>query len=801
MTSRRSRRIAALTAAALALPLAAGATSTASAAPPTPADPPPPVFVDAETHDPSLVTVGDEHYVFGSHLAAAKTDDFLQWEQVANHVTPDNPLFDDVTTELAETFAWAESDTLWAADVIQLEADGKFYMYYNACEGSSPRSALGVAVADSVDGPYEDLGILLRSGHRDGEGPSEDGTPYDPLVHPNAIDPDVFYDAEGRLWMVYGSFSGGIFILEMDPATGLPLPDQGYGTHLTGGNHSRIEGPAMMYSPETEYYYLFTSFGGLDADAGYNMRVMRSKNPDGPFVDAVGHDMREVHSDPDLPVFDDVTIEPYGVKVMGNYLFQREVGAPGTGIGDGKVSPGHNTTYVDPETGEMLLIFHSRFPQQGERHQIRVHEMSMNADGWPVAAPYRYAGGNDTDKFLRKQLVGDYRFIEHDKTISPEIRTASTVTLRQNGTVTGAVDGRWRLYGKNRLHLDVDGHEYDGVVSREWEPTAGRWVTTFSVVGPEGVPLWGSARAPLSDQEVVDAVAADLTLPGTGAVVADLELPTVGTHGATITWTSSDESVVTADGAVTRPSEQEGDATVTLTATITSGDVTTTSEFELTVPATPEPGLVARYAFDGDLTATGGAAAGTVTGERIDSVGGQVSFTDGVHGQAVHLDGASGVRLPDGLISGQDYTVSLWLRPERLTDYTTAFFGARDDVSWLSLVPSGWDEHHTMLWAGSTKYYDGLTGTQIPTGDWSHIAFTVETGGAVTIYLDGEVVHTGTGFPDVLTTDDGVFALGVNWWDTPFQGDVDDLQVYVGALTADQVATVADGEVADLTSP
>ena len=799
MTSRWSRRIATLAAACLTLPLAAATAGSAGAAPPTPADPPPPVFVDAETHDPSLVSVGDEHWVFGSHLAAATTEDFVQWEQAANLVTPQNPLFDDVTTELAETFEWAESDTLWAADVIQLEADGKFYMYYNACEGSSPRSALGVAVADSVDGPYEDLGILLRSGHRDGEGPSEDGTPYDALVHPNAVDPDVFYDADGNLWMVYGSFSGGIFILELDPGTGLPLPDQGYGTHLTGGNHSRIEGPSMMYSPETEHYYLFTSFGGLGATEGYNMRVMRSPNPDGPFVDAAGHDMREVRSNPDLPIFDDATNEPYGVKLMGSYQFQREVGAPGTGIGDGKVSPGHNTTYVDPETGEMLLIFHSRFPEQGERHQIRVHEMSMNAEGWPVVAPYRYAGGNDTSKFVRKQLVGDYRFIEHDKTISPEIRRATTVTLNQNGTVTGAVDGRWRQYQKNRLHLTIDGEAYDGAVTREWDPTGERWVTTFSVVGTEGVPLWGSALAPLSDQEIVDAVATDLTLPGTGSVVADLDLPTVGTHGASIAWTSSDESVVTADGTVTRPSEQ--DAIVTLTATITSGDATAASTFDLTVPVLPAPGLVARYAFDGDLTATGGASAGTVTGNRVDSVGGQVSFTEGVHGDAVHLDGSSGVRLPDGLLSGQDYSVSLWLRPERLTDFTTAFFGARDDVNWLSLVPSGWDEHRTMLWAGSTTYYDGLTGTQIPTDTWSHLAFTVETGGAVTVYLDGVAVHTGTGFPDVFTTDDGVFALGVNWWDTPFQGDVDDLQVYQGALTADQVATVADGQVADLTSP
>lgn len=332
--------------------------------------------------------------------------------------------------------------------------------------------------------------------------------------------------------------------------------------------------------------------------------------------------------------------------------------------------------------------------------------------------------------------------------------------------------------------------------SREWDPTAEQWVTTFSVVGDEGVPLWGSALAPMTDQEVVDAVEADLAPTSSPEVVADLDLPTTGTRSSTIEWASSHPDVVSVTGEVTRPAAGEDDATVTLTATITRGDVSTTKVFEITVPALTVSGLVARYTFDGDLTSTGEAVAGTVTGDRIDSTGGQVSYTDGAHGEAVVLDGSSGVRLPDGLITGHDYTVSLWLRPERLTDYTTAFFGARDEVSWVSLVPSGWDEHRTMLWAGSTTYYDGLTGTRIPTDEWSHLLYTV-AGGIVTIYLDGEVVHTGTGFPDVFTTADGVFALGVNWWDTPYQGAIDDLQVYLGALDAEQVATVGAGDVAE----
>lgn len=100
------------------------------------------------------------------------------------------------------------------------------------------------------------------------DGISNDGTPYDATKHPNVVDPHTFFDQNGKLWMVYGSYSGGIFILEMDKKTGFPLPGQGYGKKLIGGNHSRIEGAYILYHPETQYYYLYMSFGGLPLTAG-----------------------------------------------------------------------------------------------------------------------------------------------------------------------------------------------------------------------------------------------------------------------------------------------------------------------------------------------------------------------------------------------------------------------------------------------------------------------------------------------------------------------------------------------------
>lgn len=447
---------------------------------------PGPEFANASVHDPSVIKAGDTYYVFGSHLAAAKSKDLMHWTWIASGVQDGNPLIPNVKTELAETLAWAQSDTLWAPDVVQLP-DGRFYMYYNACKGDSPRSAMGVAVADRVEGPYKDLGIILKSGMW-GE-KSEDGTVYDAAVHPNVVDPHVFFDKENKLWMVYGSYSGGIYIIKMDPETGKPYPGQGYGKKLLGANHSRIEGPYMLYSPETDYYYLFLSFGGLDASGGYNIRVVRSKQPDGPFTDAEGHDMTTVGG-PAGTTFDDAAIAPYGVKLMGNVSFGYVEGEI-PGMGTAYVSPGHNSAYYDKDTGKYYLFFHTRFPGGGERHEVRVHQMFMNEDGWPVVAPHRY-GSETIGEYDKADVLGDYKFVRHGKDITADIKESALIRLEENGTIFGSEKGSWSLSEGNRIQLDIGDDTYKGVLLRQWDGGTLREVMTFSALSQAGDAVWGS---------------------------------------------------------------------------------------------------------------------------------------------------------------------------------------------------------------------------------------------------------------------------------------------------------------------
>ncbi len=79
---------------------------------------------------------------------------------------------------------------------------------------------------------------------------------------------------------------------------------------------------------------------------------------------------------------------------------------------------------------------------------------------------------------------------------------------------------------------------------------------------------------------------------------------------------------------------------------------------------------------------------------------------------------------------------------------------------------------------------------KIPVNEWSHLAFTVQEG-TIKVYVNGVEKFNRSGFPNVFTTTNGTFALGVNWWDTPFKGQLDELRVYESVLTSAQVAELA----------
>jgi arabinan endo-1,5-alpha-L-arabinosidase len=303
----------------------------------------------------------------------------------------------------------------------------------------------------------------------------------------------------------------------------------------------------------------------------------------------------------------------------------------------------------------------------------------------------------------------------------------------------------------------------------------------------------GAAMNNLSDTTQFAGFVKDaLELGDMSAVRDSFELVRVGPFVSGISWTSSDERYLkptNGTAVVTQPTADEGDQVVTLTATIAYENNTETKDFEVTIKSLAP----AEYSFEGDLSSLNAvAAAGTVTGNRIDNTGGAVSYVEGVKGSAVNLDGMSGVRLPNNLISSSSYTISLWLKPTVFTDYTTAFFGGANANYWLSLVPSMTGTNMTRVWANGPSFYDNAEmSKRIPVGQWTHLVIMVdsENNDTIKIYENGVLQVEGSGFNRVMTVagDTNEFALGVNYWDTPFNGAIDELKVFTGTISTEKI--------------
>lgn len=218
---------------------------------------------------------------------------------------------------------------------------------------------------------------------------------------------------------------------------------------------------------------------------------------------------------------------------------------------------------------------------------------------------------------------------------------------------------------------------------------------------------------------------------------------------------------------------------------------------EVSVPVTEE-NLLAYYSFDGTLENSVDGSTGEVVGSRANGSGGEAAYTEGANGatgSAYQLTGSNGLKL-DNPLTGEEYTVSFWLKDDNAPAYTGAVFFCDDndrDNRWVSITPSGWLGHlGPMVWSfnGGT-YYDNYNNTaQMQQGVWTHITVTANNGQA-TVYVNGNAICSGS-IAQVASKVDNIF-LGVNYWDTAIQGAMDELYLYNRAMSAQEVAALYQG--------
>jgi hypothetical protein len=113
----------------------------------------------------------------------------------------------------------------------------------------------------------------------------------------------------------------------------------------------------------------------------------------------------------------------------------------------------------------------------------------------------------------------------------------------------------------------------------------------------------------VEEDDLAQSDLAGIDLGDLSSVTSALSLPLAGSSGSVITWSSSDESVIDNEGAVTRPEAGSADASITLTASALYGTMTepVTRAFTVIVPAMPSDQDVVEYDLEhlnpGNLTA------------------------------------------------------------------------------------------------------------------------------------------------------------------------------------------------------
>ena len=225
-------------------------------------------------HDPStLIKCKDEFWVFttGRGVPSLHSKDLVNWERGPAVFTSNAPPW------VAEAVPANRGMNYWAPDVTFL--NGRYLIYYAASSFGKSVSGIGLATSPTLDPAdpaygWSDQGMVFASTAKDDF---------------NAIDPAIFHDKNGSLWLTLGSFWSGIKMIQLDPKTGKRLaPDSPI---YSLAHYDSIE--ASYLYQHGGYYFLFVNWGMCcrGANSTYSIHVGRSKNVTGPYLDGNGKDM------------------------------------------------------------------------------------------------------------------------------------------------------------------------------------------------------------------------------------------------------------------------------------------------------------------------------------------------------------------------------------------------------------------------------------------------------------------------------------------------------------------------------
>lgn len=218
-----------------------------------------------------MIQCKNRYYIFstGRNILSKSSADKIFW-------SPGPPVFTNApswTTNAVPGFA----GIFWAPDVLFF--NNQYHVYYAVSTFGSQVSAIGLVTNPTLD-PTD------ASYHWTDQGPviqSTNGSPY------NTIDPSFVWDASANLWMAFGSYWSGIYLVQLNSLTGLRIAPASPTYQLA--YNSSIE--ASYVYRRGSYYYLFVNWGSCcsGVNSTYNIRVGRSTAVTGPYLDRNGVSM------------------------------------------------------------------------------------------------------------------------------------------------------------------------------------------------------------------------------------------------------------------------------------------------------------------------------------------------------------------------------------------------------------------------------------------------------------------------------------------------------------------------------
>jgi len=328
------------------------------------------VETDCLVRDPStMIKRGDTYWIYGTGHG---TQQFSSKDKL--HWINRGPALPTAPDWLAKTVP-ANKNEVWAPDVHLYH--GKYYLYSAYSQWGTNNSGIGLATSTTLEpNSWAEQGLVVHSANGGDV---------------NDIDPCVFEDAAGALWLSYGSFVSGIKLIKLDPNTG--MADAGRPTVYSISSN----GEASYVYFRDGFYYLFVNWDSCCAGSKskYNIRMGRSRTVTGPYLDKSGKDMVQ----------------------GGGTLFLGSVTDNGSGRPpDDEVGPGH--VGILHEGGDYWLTTHYEWARDKKgATTVNLNKLAWDSDGWPRAVldpgPFKMVSFLATHEVL--SVVGASLQMEPDK--------------------------------------------------------------------------------------------------------------------------------------------------------------------------------------------------------------------------------------------------------------------------------------------------------------------------------------------------------------------------------------------------